>query len=57
VPPNSTATVHVPAARAESVREGGRPVAKAAGVRRVGWADGHAVFEIGSGDYEFTSTL
>jgi alpha-L-rhamnosidase len=55
VPPNSTATVWVPASDASSVTEGGRSAAAAPGVRSAGMKDGAALFEVGSGTYEFTA--
>ena len=53
IPPNTTATVHVPAADRARVTEGGGPAAEAYGVELVR-ADGDAaVFSVGSGRYEF----
>jgi alpha-L-rhamnosidase len=57
VPPNTTATVHVPAADASDVRESGRPLAGAAGVRYLRFEDGRAVLAVESGSYQFTSSL
>ena len=57
IPANTTATVHVPAADASEVTEGGRPPAKAEGVKFVKAAGGTAVFTVGSGTYQFASTL
>ena len=57
VPPNTTATVHVPAADAAGVRESGRPLADSAGVRFLRFEDGRAVLAVDSGSYQFTSTL
>ncbi len=56
VPTNTTATVFVPAGEETEVTESGQPVEKAPGVRPQGWRDGCAVFEVGSGSYEFRST-
>jgi alpha-L-rhamnosidase len=53
VPPNTTARIHVPASRAEQVREGGRPAAEAPGVSFLGMEDGAAVYAVGSGSYRF----
>ena len=53
VPPNTTATVHVPAQGPGDVTEGGRPASQAAGVRPVGVEGGARVFAIGSGRYRF----
>ena len=57
VPVNTTATVHVPAAEADSVRESGKSADRAAGVTSKGTEDGRAVFEVESGDYRFESEL
>ncbi|MCC6863016.1 MAG: glycoside hydrolase family 78 protein [Bryobacterales bacterium] len=54
-PPGTTAAVHVPARDPEAVQEGGRPARSAAGVRFLEARAGAAVFEIGSGDHEFTA--
>ncbi len=56
-PPGSTATVYVPAHDAASVREHGGAAAKSPGVSFVRFADGRAVYNINSGNYEFSSTL
>ena len=56
VPSNTTAEVYVPAKAAASVTEGGIPVHKARGVTFVRMAGDAAVFEVGSGSYEFQST-
>lgn len=56
VPPNTQATVHLPVG-AGPILEGGRPVEKAPGVSRIHREAGSAVLEIGSGIYEFSSTL
>jgi len=53
VPGNCTATVHVPAAGADDVTEGGRPAARSQGVRYLGQEKDAAVFEVGSGEYVF----
>jgi len=53
VPVNGTATVHVPAAEAAAVREGGMPAAEAEGVTLLRAEDGEVVFDVGSGQYCF----
>ncbi len=53
IPANTTATVYIPARSVDQVTESGRPAAEAEGVRFVGIKDGKAVFEAGSGTYEF----
>jgi alpha-L-rhamnosidase len=55
IPANTTATVYVPAARAEAVQESGRPAAAAEGVKFLRAEQGEAVFEVQSGTYRFTS--
>jgi hypothetical protein len=53
VPPNTTATVFLPAQSAEAVRESGRPLAAARGMRVLApIAEGLPV-EVGSGHYSF----
>ena len=56
IPPNTSATVCVPAKRATQVLENGRPAEKAPGVRFLARRPEAAVYEIGSGTYHFTST-
>ncbi len=55
IPPNTTAMVFVPAAKAEDVQESGKPAAKASGVKFLRCENGKAVFEVGAGEYEFTA--
>jgi alpha-L-rhamnosidase len=57
VPPNTTATVYVPAADTERVLEGTSPASRAVGVRYLRTEAGAAVFVVGSGNYTFTSDL
>jgi len=53
VPPGVAATVHLPAASAELVREGQVPASRAPGVRFLRQAAADMTFEIVSGDYDF----
>jgi len=55
VPPNTAATVFVPARDAASVTEGGRPAAEAPGVSFLRLEAGRAVYAVGSGNYSFRS--
>jgi alpha-L-rhamnosidase len=55
VPVNTTATVYVPARDVSQVAEGGKPAASAAGVKWLRNENGTSVFEVGSGDYQFTA--
>ncbi|MHC4568923.1 MAG: alpha-L-rhamnosidase C-terminal domain-containing protein [Planctomycetota bacterium] len=65
VPANASAEVHVPADNVETVTERGRSAAQAPGVtflraepaRRTSGGIGRAIFEVGSGKYEFQSAL
>jgi len=47
--------VYVPAKDTASVREGGQTVERVAGVKFLRQAKGYAVFEVGSGEYVFSS--
>jgi alpha-L-rhamnosidase len=57
IPANTTATVYMPAASAESVTESAKPVAQARGVKLLKAENGRAVFSVGSGNYSFESRL
>jgi hypothetical protein len=52
VPPNSTATVTLPAKRGSDVSEAGRPPDRATGVRLLGVAGGFARIGLGAGTYD-----
>ncbi|MGW2613543.1 alpha-L-rhamnosidase C-terminal domain-containing protein [Streptomyces sp. NPDC001500] len=53
VPVNTVAEVHVPSVTAAAVTEGGRPADAAESVRFLRMEKGAAVFEVGSGSYDF----
>jgi alpha-L-rhamnosidase len=57
IPPNTTATVHVPAANGARVAEGGRPVEEAEGVEPLRADQGEAILSVGSGRYEFAGRV
>jgi hypothetical protein len=57
VPPNTTATIHVPAGDAATVKEGGKPASGGRGLRFLGTDHGVARFEASSGRYAFSSEL
>lgn len=57
VPPNTTATVIVPASDPDSVKESGIPATHAQGVKLVGTETGTVTYQVGSGEYHFTSQL
>jgi alpha-L-rhamnosidase len=54
IPGNTMALVYVPAASENEVREGGEGIQKRSGVKFIRIEDGAAVFEIGSGSYQFS---
>ncbi len=53
VPPNTTATVYLPAADPNTVTEGGRPARQSVGVNFLRGEDGWAVFQVPAGSYRF----
>ena len=53
IPANTTATVWVPAKDAAAVTESRKPAAQAEGVKLLRSEDGCAVFDVGSGRYQF----
>ena len=55
LPPNTTATVWVPAKSATDVTESGKPAKRSAGVKFLRQESGSAVFEVGGGRYDFVS--
>jgi hypothetical protein len=57
VPPGTSATICIPAGRAEDVTEGGVPVSQAAGVRLLGEESGRVRFLVDAGTYEFAARL
>jgi alpha-L-rhamnosidase len=55
IPPNTTATVFLPAKSANDVTEHGRPAAKIPGVQFLRLENNRAVFAVPSGEYDFQS--
>lgn len=55
IPPNTRATIHLPAADPSQVREGGRPITPATGIAYVGKANGRVIFSVPAGSYAFTA--
>ena len=53
VPPNGTATVRLPRARRDQVRESGQPVAAGNGITDIAEEEGAVKVQIGSGKYVF----
>ena len=56
IPTNTTATVFMPAANADGVTEGGKPLSEAKHVQIVRTEQGHVVLLVESGQYCFVST-
>jgi alpha-L-rhamnosidase len=56
-PPNTTATVYVPAKDQAAVTEGGKPAGQATGVKYLRAEAETAVYEISSGSYRFESPM
>ena len=57
IPPNTTATVYVPAQDGSQVTEGGKPAGQAEGVKFLRMEEDVAVFEVGAGQYRFKSEI
>ena len=57
VPPNTSASVYVPAASLAVVTEGGKPVAKVVGIQSVVMDGDRAVVSVQSGSYRFKSKV
>jgi alpha-L-rhamnosidase len=55
VPPNTTATVYIPASDASQVRESGRAIGESIGVRLVHEERSSVVLEVSSGSFHFRS--
>jgi hypothetical protein len=53
IPPNTTAIVQVPAAQVDAVRESGRGVTEAVGMRLLRAEGGAVELDISSSDYRF----
>jgi alpha-L-rhamnosidase len=53
IPPNTTATIHVPAKDAAAVTESGKPAKEAEGITFTRAENGAATFEVTSGSYHF----
>jgi alpha-L-rhamnosidase len=53
VPPNTAATVRIPATRVSDVTESGHPVSQASDVTVVSVAGGVATLRVGAGSYRF----
>ena len=57
IPPNTTATVQLPASSEDQVRESGQPAAQAVGVTFLKLEHGIAHYEVAAGCYRFSTVL
>jgi alpha-L-rhamnosidase len=57
IPPNTTATVHMPIEDGAGISESGKPVEQTEGVKVLRTGDGEVVLAVGSGDYEFVGKI
>jgi alpha-L-rhamnosidase len=57
IPPNSSATVHIPTASSGSVLENGRPASESEAVSFLRTADDRALYHVPAGQYRFQSNL
>jgi alpha-L-rhamnosidase len=55
IPANTTATVMVPAIFPDTVEESGHPASQAEGVKQVSVSSDTVTYQVGSGNYHFTS--
>lgn len=55
IPPNSTATLHVPCKDLATLREGGKPIAEVDGLKLLEHKNGRAILEATAGSYSFES--
>jgi alpha-L-rhamnosidase len=53
IPPNTSSTVFVPAARETDVTEGSKPLSQVAGIQVKGIEDGYVILQVGSGAWHF----
>ncbi len=53
IPANTAATVFIPAANADAIRESGKVLSQADGIKVKDTEDGYVVLELGSGIYHF----
>ncbi len=55
VPANTKATLYLPVATVTTIKESGKPVVNAKGIKFIKFEKGKAVYELQPGSYEFTS--
>jgi alpha-L-rhamnosidase len=57
IPPNTTATVHVPVRGGAGISESGKPIEQTEGVKVLRTDEGEVVLAVGSGNYEFVGRV
>ena len=57
IPVNTTAKIYIPAAKISDIKENGKPVSRVKNIQFTGMESEYAVFETGSGKYEFNAGL
>ena len=57
IPGNTTAIIYIPATSKNNITEGGKSISSAKGIKFVKIDGQYAIFEIGSGDYNFISQI
>ncbi len=55
IPPNTTAKIFLSAKKASDIKESGKQASRAKDIKFIGMKNGCAIFEIGSGKYQFTN--
>ena len=53
IPANSSARIHIPVTDQSEIRESGKAAAESEGVQYISTENGCAIFELGSGEYDF----
>jgi alpha-L-rhamnosidase len=57
IPPNTTALVYLPNVQGNAITESGKIITKAANIKFVKTESDKAVYEVGSGNYHFSSKI
>ncbi len=57
VPANTSATVYIPAASLNEIKESGKDISATEGIQEIKWDNDKAMIKIGSGTYHFTAKL
>ncbi|MBC7889332.1 MAG: family 78 glycoside hydrolase catalytic domain [Ferruginibacter sp.] len=57
IPPNTTATVYVPSKKEGGVTESGKAASGSKGVKYIKYYNGHSIYNVQSGSYQFNTDL